>query len=211
MTRRRLPILLAVAAVLALAGCSGGAIDIPAGEAAAPASTVAPTPVATPTDAAAPADAAGEPAPSGQAEGEPVATVQSIDCASALPVATVAEDLEIPDAYVTLTESTGEGSCAYTIAGNSGALQFGWASTDQTVDELAVTWAQQYPSAETVVFADGGVAFSPEAGTETAGQPLALLSVSGDVQLSAYSYLGDQEQLRDFARDIYAALGRTVG
>ncbi|NQX29585.1 hypothetical protein HQQ81_19750 [Microbacteriaceae bacterium VKM Ac-2854] len=211
MTRHRLPMLLAVAAVFTLAGCSGGAIDIPEGEAASAASTVVPTPAASPTDE----QAASEPAASDQtgvpASGAPTSTAPAVDCATALPVATIADELDIPVAYVTITETGGAGSCAYTIAGNSGALQFGWTSTDQSVDELAVTWAQQYPTAETVVFADGGVAFTPAAGTDSAGQPLALLSVSGDIQLSAYSYLGDQDQLRTFARDLYEALGRTVG
>lgn len=209
MTRHRLPLLLAVAAsacaVAVLAGCTsgGGAIDIPDG-AAAPISTTAPEQTAAP--------ATTEPAPIAPAPttAATAAAIPTIDCEKALPVATVADDLDLPTGFVTLTAGGGAGSCSYAMAGNTGALQFSWSATDQTADELLAPMLADAPDAERIVFGDGALVSTPT-GEFVGTQPLVLVSLAGGIQLSSYSYVGDADQVKDFARAIYDALGVSVG
>lgn len=177
----------AAALVLALAGCSGGAVDIP--------ESSQPT-IATQEPGASVAPVAP------QQTDEPVVpspTIETLDCEAVLPVETIESVLELPSGFATPGEQPV--GCAWTMAGNPSALLLQTA-TGATLAEVSTRQAAT-PGA---LASDLGEAafFRP---ADAALDPASTLTVlSGDRLLSLRSSVGDQAALETLAEDVIAAL-----
>ncbi|PTL73066.1 hypothetical protein C1I63_09535 [Rathayibacter caricis DSM 15933] len=174
----------AAALVLALAGCSGGAVDIPESSQPTiatqePGASVAPQQTAEPV--------------------VPSPTIETLDCEAVLPVETIESVLELPSGFATPGEQPA--GCAWTMAGNPSALLLQTA-TEATLAEVSTRQAAT-PGA---LASDLGEAafFRP---ADAALDPASTLTVlSGDRLLSLRSSVGDQAALETLAEDVIAAL-----
>lgn len=176
-----------LATVLALAGCSSSAIDVPEG------AQVTIAPAVTPTEA--PSEAAPEPAPV-----ESAAPVDdALDCATVLPVATIETVLELPTGFV--TESDQGAGCAWAMAGNPAALVL-LSATGATTDTFAAQQAQGAVEESEL----GDQAFY-RAGDPAVDPAATLVVLLADRQVTVRSYVGDQESLEVLASDAMTALG----
>lgn len=176
-----------LATVLALAGCSSSAIDVPEG------AQVTIAPAVTPTEA--PSETAPEPAPV-----ESAAPVDdALDCATVLPVATIETVLELPTGFV--TESDQGTGCAWAMAGNPAALVL-LSATGATSDTFAAQQAQgvveESELGDQAFYRPGDPAVDPAA---------TLVVLLADRQVTVRSYVGDQESLEVLASDAMTALG----
>lgn len=193
MRRHRLPAAVLLAAI-SLTGCSSGAIDVP---------DAATVPAGDPAQSA----QAAEPSATPIAEPEQTAAAPEIDCAEVLPPSTLESDLELPEGFVTLSGGSGSGTCAYTMAGNTGAVQIAWTATPDSAAEAAARWALN----GLVTPAELGDAAAIQAADTESDRPTAFAALAGGIEVTIVSYVSTQEQIESYAGTFFDALGVTVG